>query len=220
MGAAVESSSRASFIIETTVSIMLSSIFMTRTANPERPVELQEAIVRNLLHHGIAGLSLRPLAKAVGSSPRVLLYYFGSKELLVAKVLADIRERQRAAFGKITAASFGDICWSIWRKMSARESEPLFRLFFEAYGLALRDPGRYKTFLQATVRDWLELIAESLENQHRTRNETEALATMILAGLRGFMLDYCATHDRKRLDRAVRIWATSIDRELVAEKEC
>lgn len=175
--------------------------------------------MRYLLRHGIAGLSLRPLAKAVGSSPRVLLYYFGSKELLVAKVLADIRERQRAAFGEITDASFGEVCWTIWKKMSARESEPLFRLFFEAYGLALRDSGRYKAFLQASVHDWLDLIAESLEGQERTRNEAEALATMILGGLRGFMLDYCATHERKRIDRAVRIWAGGLNR-LVAEREC
>ena len=56
---------------------------MVRTADEQRPVELLDAIVGYLTTHGVAELSLRPLAKAVGSSPRVLLYYFGSKEKLL-----------------------------------------------------------------------------------------------------------------------------------------
>jgi hypothetical protein len=45
------------------------------------------------------------------------------------------------------------------------------------------------------------------------------LATIILAGLRGFMLDYCATKDRKRLDRAVRMWVEALDRVVVVRGE-
>ena len=51
---------------------------MSRSVNEDRPIELRDAILRYLLKHGVTDLSLRPLAKSVGSSPRGLLYHSGS----------------------------------------------------------------------------------------------------------------------------------------------
>lgn len=192
---------------------------MSRTANEKRPEELRDAIVEYLIQFGLADLSLRPLAKAVRSSPRVLLYYFGSKEEMVVKVLAAVRQRQRATYGQMQAASFEEACRIIWNHMSAPDSEPLFRLFFEAYGLALRHPQRYKEFLQSTIEDWLRFVADPLRREGYTRKQARAFATVILAGFRGFMLDYCATHDRKRLDRAVSLWQRTLDSILLDRSE-
>jgi AcrR family transcriptional regulator len=192
---------------------------MSRTVNEKRPGELCAAIVQYLVRHGLADLSLRPLAKAVGSSPRVLLYYFGSKEKMVVQVLAEIRQRQRAAYDQIQADTVGQACRAVWRHMSALESEPLFRLFFEAYGMALRHPKLYQNFLRSTIDDWLEFVAAPLYREGYKRREARAFATIVLAGLRGFMLDYCATRDRKRLDRAVDLWLRALDPILLGAKE-
>ena len=192
---------------------------MSRTINERRPKELRAAVVRYLTLHGLADLSLRPLARAVGSSPRVLLYYFGSKEKMVIDILAEIRRQQVASFGEISGATFGEGCRLTWKVMSAPDSEPLFRLFFEAYGIALRRPKLYKEFLRATVEDWVKLVAEELRREGHRRAEARAFATLVLAGLRGFMLDYCNTRDRKRLDRAVEIWANGLDEMLVRVKQ-
>jgi AcrR family transcriptional regulator len=118
---------------------------MSRTVNEKRPEELRNAI-RYLIRHGLIDLSLRPLAKAVGSSPRVLLCYFGSKEKMVIELLAEVRQRQRAIYSEVQGASFGEACQIIWKRMTAADSEPVFRLFFEAYGIALRRPHPYKLF--------------------------------------------------------------------------
>jgi AcrR family transcriptional regulator len=192
---------------------------MSRTANPTRPKELRQAIVQYLIKHGLMGLSLRPLAKAVGSSPRVLLYYFGSKEKIVMEALAEVRQRQRTAYGKVAASSLAEECQIIWKRMSAPDSEPLFRLFFEVYGMALRYPKLYKDFLHDTVEDWLQLIAKPLCHKGYKRAEARAFATIIIAGLRGCMLDYCTTHDRRRLDRAVSLWLSSLDAMMPDHKE-
>jgi AcrR family transcriptional regulator len=192
---------------------------MSRTVNERRPEELRDAIVHYLLKHGLSDLSLRPLAKAVGSSPRVLLYYFGSKEKMVAKVLSEIRQLQRARYGQLPAASFSEACHTIWTDMSAPDSEPLFRLFFEAYGMALRRPQANKAFLRSTIEDWLRFIADPLCRGGCERKQARAFATVVLAGLRGFMLDHCSTHDRKRLDRAVALWLQTLDSMLPDGKE-
>ena len=184
---------------------------MGRVANKQRPEELRRAIVNYLLEHGLAELSLRPLAKAVGSSPRVLLYYFGSKERLVTNVLADIRREQAAILGEVQTATFAEACTLAWKRMSGPDWEPFFRLFFEAYGIALRSPRRYKSFLQTTVEEWLELISRPLVASGYASQDARAFATVILGGLRGFMLDYSNTRDRKRVDRAVALWARGLD---------
>src|SRR5580658_1211699 len=192
---------------------------MSRTVNEKRPEELRNAIFQYLVVHGLTGLSLRPLAKAVGSSPRVLLYYFGSKEKMVAEVLAEVRLRQRASYGAVQAGSFGEECRTIWKQMRSPDSEPLFRLFFEVYGIALRHPQLYSAFLSSTVEDWLRDIAAPLCRDGSSRGEARAFATVVLAGLRGFMLDYCSTRDRKRLDRAVGLWLRTLDSILPNRKE-
>ena len=189
---------------------------MTRPINEKRPGELRDAIVRYLIKHGLAGLSLRPLAKALGCTPRVLLYHFGSKEKMVAEVLAQVRQRQRATYNQIEAANFAEACRAIWKLMSAPDSEPLFRLFFEIYGVALRHPRRYRIFLRDTMEDWLGLIADELCREGHPHAQARAFATIVLAGLRGFMLDFCTTHDRKRLDHAVKLWLGALDSMLPA----
>jgi AcrR family transcriptional regulator len=192
---------------------------MGRPVNEKRPEELRNAIVQYLIKHGLNGLSLRPLAKALGCTPRVLLYHFGSKEKMVIEVLAQVRRRQRTTYGRVEGASFAEGCQTIWKRMSAPDSEPLFRLFFETYGIALRHPQLYKEFLRDTIEDWLQLMTDELGSEPYQCKQARAIATIVLAGLRGFMLDFCTTHDRKRVDQAVGLWLRSLDSMLTARKE-
>src|ERR1700683_5358639 len=113
---------------------------MARTADEQRRVELLERIVDYVIENGLSDLSLRPLADAVGSSARVLLYYFGSKDKLVTAVLMGAGDRQRALFARLprSAASYRETVQAAWRVLSAPQNESLFRSFFEVYGLALQ----------------------------------------------------------------------------------
>ena len=187
---------------------------MAGIVNARRPLELLDAIIGYLVKHGVSDLSLRPLAKAVGSSPRVLLYHFGSKEAMVDRVLARIREQQRTCYEKMAPPCFAPPsagCREIWRDMTAAKSEPLFRLFFEVYSLALQRPRRFADFLHNTIEDWLDFLAKPMHRGGYERSDSRAFATVVLAGFRGLMLDYCASRDRKRLDRALDLWLQGLD---------
>jgi AcrR family transcriptional regulator len=144
----------------------------------------------------------------------MLLYYFGSKEKLVVRVLAELRRRQHVQFAALPAGTLREDCWVVWKEMSAPGSVPYFRLFFEAFGIALRKPRRYEGFLRATIDDWITMLAEPLHLAGHARGACRMLATIIVAGLRGFMLDLCATGDRKRIDRAVRAWLPTLRLEV------
>lgn len=185
---------------------------MSRSPDEKRRAGLLDAIVDYVCKHGVADLSLRPLAKAVDSSPRVLLYYFGSKEDLVTEVLEQAGARQRALFERLRTRRFAaeDACREIWRIMSAPSSEPVFRLFFEVYGLALQDRKRFARFLKRVVEPWLQFIATPLIQDGWADADARAYATIVIAGFRGFLLDLCATRDRDRVDRAVQMWLETL----------
>jgi AcrR family transcriptional regulator len=186
---------------------------MARTPNPKRPEALLDAIVDYLVTHGVADVSLRPLAKAVGSSPRVLLYYFGSKQELVARALKRLRERQRTAFARMKQADVPDpieVCRAVWRQLAAPQTEPLFRLFLQAYSMGLQQPQRFAPFLHDAIEDWLGFLAGARIAAGASPAAARAYATVVLAGFRGFMLDYCASHDRRRVEAAVELWLRSL----------
>ncbi|MFZ0230145.1 MAG: helix-turn-helix domain-containing protein, partial [Mycobacterium sp.] len=62
---------------------------MARTPDPQRRRQLLDALVDEFATGGVGGRSLREVAEAVGTSHRMLLHHFGSKEdLLVAIVEA------------------------------------------------------------------------------------------------------------------------------------
>lgn len=182
---------------------------MSRTPDEKRRAELLASIVDYVYEHGVSQLSLRPLGEAVGCSPRLLLYFFGSKEELVTQVLAAAGMRQRTVVNRLKMENMttpARACREIWKAISEPKSEPIFRLFFEVYGLALQDRERYASFLKRVVADWLAFIARPMIAEGWAPAEAEAFATVILAGFRGFLLDICATRERKRVNRAVEMW--------------
>jgi AcrR family transcriptional regulator len=187
---------------------------MTRPPDLARREELLAAIVDYVLENGLADLSLRPLAEAVGSSPRVLLYYWGSKAELVQAIVEAARARQLVGFAAIRDAryeSVDDACLDVWKIMTQPKHEPLFRFFFELFGIALQDRKAYASFLHHAINDWLQFFARPLTEKGVPERDARAYGTIVLAGFRGFLMDFCATHDRARIDRAVSMWLRSLD---------
>jgi len=185
-----------------------------RRTSPRRE-ELLELAWRHVLSHGLADMSLRPLAKAVHSSPRVLLFIFGSKDGLVRALLERARGEELAAveaFRRDPGAT--DLVTSaarVWSWLSAPAHGDLLKLWVEAYARSLVDPsGPWGGFAAATVEDWLDLLA-SLPPRGRSAADDRDDRTAVLALLRGALLDLLATGDVDRTTRAVgsalRRWA-------------
>jgi hypothetical protein len=129
---------------------------------------------------------------------------------MVVEVLAQVRNQQRVAYRGTPGDTFEEACQAVWKRMSGPESGPLFRLFFESYVIALRHPRLYKAFLHNTIEDWLRLMTGELAREPHQSKEARAFAAIVLAGLRGFMLDLCTTHDRKPVDHAVGLWLRAL----------
>jgi AcrR family transcriptional regulator len=173
-----------------------------------RRAELLDACYGYLLEHGLAGLSLRPLAAATGTSPRVLLFLFGSKEQLVRELLARARREQLALVAgtldpDAARGGFEALADSLWNLLSAPEQRAMVRLTYEAFLRSVsRDPGPWQGFAAETARDWLELLITAQPDTPRAA--AEATATRTLALIRGLLLDLLADEDPGRVTAAVR----------------
>jgi len=166
--------------------------------------ELLERAYRYVLEHGAAGVSLRPLAAAVGSSPRVLLFLFGSKDELLRALLARARADELALLERAGGDDLAAVARSVWHWLAAPEHRPLLTLWVEAYARSLVEPhGPWAGFARDTVEDWLGLLAQAQAPAERRTAAGEASRTLVLAVLRGALLDLLATGDAGRAGAAV-----------------
>lgn len=167
-----------------------------------RKAELLERAYQHAQEHGLVGMSLRPLAEAVGSSPRVLLFLFGSKDGLVRALLARARADELALLEAVRreGGTLAEAAAALWNWLAAAEHGRILALWTEAYARSLIEPdGAWAGFAAQTVEDWLSLLA-----RFQARDD-DAERTLVLAVLRGALLDLLATGDRTRISRAVEL---------------
>jgi AcrR family transcriptional regulator len=172
---------------------------MARPADPAIRTRLREQAVDYVTTHGIGDLALRPLAKALKTNARMLIYHFGSREALMREILAGLRERESARVERWMKSTrkprtMPEFLRWYWRRVSAPPARSAVRLVFELYALALRNPRDYPGVLEEPLAFWPKLV-----HAMGIRSEVDEVeATLLLAALRGLLLDLCATSDRRR----------------------
>jgi AcrR family transcriptional regulator len=186
---------------------------------PHRRAEVLSAFADYLLKTGMLDLSLRPAAAALRTSPRMLVYYFGSKERLLLAAIAEIRSRERARFARdIRRRRFGgsvarDV-WVMWQWFSGKAREPYLRLFYELYAHAAARPKKLRSFVELIGEDYLNVMEEGLVSWGFARAEAKAHATLHLATFRGLLLDLLTSGERSRVDAAVKVLAADLAQTL------
>lgn len=187
---------------------------MARPPDPGIRARLREQAADYVLSHGLADATLRPLARALKTSARMLVYHFGSREELLREVLNCVREREHARIqawfkaGK-TAPTLPQFLRWLWRRSATTRMRPAIRLLFELYALALRNPRKYPGVLEDPLwpRYWQKVIRRT--GVSAKPNAVEV--TLLLAATRGLLLDFCATGDRARIERAVKALAEFVE---------
>ena len=182
-----------------------------------RQEELLERAYRYALTRGIAELSLRPMAAAIGSSPRVLLFLFGSKDGLIRALLARARADELALLQRVRqdtgANGLAAAVRATWTWLAAEAHRPLLTLWLDAYTRSLAEPdGPWAGFARQTVADWLDVLAAAQDPARRHSPAGAAERALALAVLRGALLDLLATGDATRTTAAVTRYLSLLDR--------
>jgi AcrR family transcriptional regulator len=187
---------------------------MARPADPRRRAKTLAAAADYVLEHGLAGLSLRPLASELGTSTRMLLYDFATKEELIMAVLAEVRRREAGMLGEhvsTTGASGPELLRAVWDWAGHADRAPFMRLFFEVYIDAMAHPDARSERAQAMVTEWLDQFGAVLGSSAADAADSVA-ATLVIAVLRGLLLDRLNTGDEERTDRALERFAQLLAR--------
>jgi AcrR family transcriptional regulator len=183
------------------------------TAAPGRRQQILDAVVEYILAHGMSGLSLRPVAAHTGTSARLLLYHFGSKQALLAAAMTQLRDRLRAAFTLSFGShpSAGVLLARLWRLAIEPANRAVVTLLFEVLSLALREPRAFRGYVEQSRLSWSALLEASLPSALSAARRRQ-LTTLAIATLDGMLLDYLATGDRRRTSAAMALFTVQFDR--------
>jgi AcrR family transcriptional regulator len=169
---------------------------MPRPPDDRRRAELLDALIGAYASGGIGGRSLRDVAEAVGTSHRMLLHHFGSRDELLLAIVEEIERRQAVLLGDLPDDP-ADAVAAMWADLRQPELRSFERLFFECYARAAQGEAPFTRLLPAAVDGWLAAV------DARTGGTADpGIVRLGLAVTRGLLLDLVATGDEKGVDAA------------------
>lgn len=157
-----------------------------------------DACVDHALAHGLPD-RLEPLATASGASTRMLIYHFGTRDALLRETLVRARQRQRDLFGDLVTPRpdqpYLTTLREAWRVMTGPAGRPYLSMFGKLRETAGQQlwPG----FRRESTTDWLQPFEDGMRSIGRPE-----LATLVLAVVRGLIMDLDSTGDTTRADSA------------------
>jgi AcrR family transcriptional regulator len=183
-----------------------------RPVNLQRRGELLDAAVEYAAEYGFSELSWRPVAAALGVSPTALVHHFGTKEQMLQAILERLRERIFVATRDL-AGEQPDLATEArasWTRAVDPQHAAEFRLFFAVYGRALQAPQQFAAFLEQVVGYWMSALVDAQGPDTDPATATRA-ATLVIATIRGLLLDLLATGDRDRIQDAAESFLAGLE---------
>ncbi len=142
------------------------------------------------LEHGLVGLSLRPLAAALGTSDRMLLYHLGSKDELLVAIITESTDRSVAEMRALpVSGSPGQAVRDQWRLWTGAQQRRYERLYVEASTLGLFGEGPYAAAVAASNERWMAAVRDHLVASGVPTHRVGAVAPLVDAAFMGFELD-------------------------------
>src|SRR5947208_13608192 len=172
---------------------------MGRPPQPEIKRQLLDDCTDYALEHGVPD-RLSPLASAAGTSNRMLIYHFGTRDGLLREILRQARQRQLDAFTDLLRVrpeeSYTATLSQAWAAMTGPQGQPYLRMFSRLNDTAGEPlwPG----FRRVATTDWLAPLEDGVRSLGRPQ-----LATVVLAVIRGLLMDLDATGDTARTHQAL-----------------
>lgn len=173
---------------------------MPRPVDTGRRAALLDALVDEVAASGIGSRSLRDLAEAVGTSHRMLLHHFGSRDELMIAVVDRMEQRQKEALAELPDDP-ADAVAAQWEQLRRPDLRPVVRLFFECYARGAQGEAPFDRMHPGSVTGWLDEVRSVAGDEI-----DPAMARLGLAVARGLLLDLAATDDQDGVDAAAAAW--------------
>lgn len=123
--------------------------------------ELLERCLAAFVKAGTIDLSLDQLAAQVGTSKRMLVHYFGSREAIEERAMTLLEERLRSQFAPETfppRVSLRTVLLTLWERTTAPEARGVLLLVMDLSRRAWNGSARAKAFYAEQRRLWVDLL--------------------------------------------------------------
>ena len=175
--------------------------------------ELLGRVADDLAVNGLVDFSLRRAARAAGTTHKVLLYHFDGPDDLLAQAIFQLRQRRIGnALAAIAAGPGGqtlaDRVRAVWPALVGEES----RVLDQAIGLMMYDPVRYAELGRGASQQYLPPLLSICPQGWSEQRKLE-VSEMILAALRGFLIDSLTSGNITGVEAGFEALARALERE-------
>lgn len=181
---------------------------------PSRREQLADAVTDWVLDHGVSELSLRPLARDLGVSTYALVYWFGTKDEVLAVALNRVEERVTSLLAgwaeELGAVALGDLVRRYWEWSTSSEGARYTYLVIEGIGLGQRSES-VRRYVERAVASMRALVQTAFAAAGLPPEEAVDQATLLFASLSGLQVDFAISGDVQRISPAAALLAKRLD---------
>ncbi|MGF6888185.1 AcrR family transcriptional regulator [Nocardia sp. GAS34] len=177
-----------------------------RPLDQARRAELLAGVIAYIAERGLTELSLRPLADYLGTSSRMLIHYFGSKEQMLVAALETQRPDIAGLFFDVEdidmlrrrlIESFCVNTTSDWVRSTS--------VLLQVLGVASVPASPFAAYANDAVYVLIDALTKVLGELDSTMPDPRSTATLLISGIRGLLQDRLVTGDATRVSKAARL---------------
>ncbi len=184
---------------------------MSRPTEPQKRQELLERCLDAAIEVGGLDSSINALAKRIGTSGRMLVYHFLSKQELERQLMGLLETRLREKLWSFQNLFLGEAnCLSkslleMWRHLTSPEMQGLLKLTMELNQRAIQGDLDTQRFLERESQQWIDALS------NLTNDKTTAISLFHL--FQGAILDFLTTGNTERGSQTIRAFTDVLSPE-------
>lgn len=153
--------------------------------------EMLERMAEHVLVHGLTQATLRPLARAAGTSDRMLIYHFGTKDGVIAALLDHLARRFTAILDAMplpAQASAADLVAAVLPLMQGPVGRPYATLFLEVVAGSARGNPAFQAATARILAHFQGWIAARIPPPDGPAPNAGDMAAFALAAVEGMLV--------------------------------
>lgn len=181
---------------------------MSRPAEPQKKQELLEQCLAAAIEVGALDSSINAIARRIGTSGRMLVYHFGSKQELERQLIGLLETRLREKLWSVQDLSLEEVdCLAtpllkMWSHLTSLEMHGLLKLTMELNQRAMQGDLETRRFLERESQQWIDSLSSF------TNDKTAALSLFHL--FQGAILDFLTTGNPQRGHQTIKAFTDTL----------
>lgn len=181
---------------------------MSRPTEPQKKQELLEQCLAAVIEAGALDSSINAIAKKIGTSGRMLIYHFGSKQELEQQLIGLLESRLREKLWSAQSVSLAEAdglaepLLAMWSHLTAPDMHGLLKLTMELNQRAIQGDSETQGFIEQESKKWVDALF------NLTNDKTTALLLFHL--FQGAILDFLTTGNAQRGQQTIKAFAETL----------